>query len=369
MKYKDNLLGVVQNLYKRRKVIIYTCIAAGVLTALASLLMPNYYRATTIFLAGSPDQANPQLMFSQGGREAGYYGTENDIDRILTMAESNDLIFFLIDSFQLYEHYDINKDNPKAEFRVRSEFMDHFDVKKTARDAIELSIEDTNKDVAAAMTNAAREKIDQIVQQLIKKTQQKNLVTYQNRIKDQEENLRVLSDSLISLRRKYGIFNTNSQGEFLTSKLTSAEAELAQMEAKLNLLQNSGFSIRGKRDTIAKLQATIAGLSTRRDTLQSKLMSFNEGTPAINTLASMYFEANESLTETQERYKQLLNIYEANIPAIILVEEASVPIVKFRPRRSIIVIAAGFVALFFSVIGVLLFDAYQEIDWKEVFKS
>jgi tyrosine-protein kinase Etk/Wzc len=118
MKPQDNLLGVIKNLYHRRRFIIYTCIAAGVLTAGISLLLPNYYRSTTVFLAGSPDQANPQLLFSQGTREAGYYGTENDIDRILTLAESNELIYFLVDSFQLYEHYKINKDRPKASFKV-----------------------------------------------------------------------------------------------------------------------------------------------------------------------------------------------------------------------------------------------------------
>jgi capsule polysaccharide export protein KpsE/RkpR len=368
MKPQDNLLGVIRNLYKRRRFIIYTCIAAGVLTAGISLLFPNYYRSTTVFLAGSPDQANPQLLFSQGTREAGYYGTENDIDRILTLAESHELINFLVDSFRLYEHYKINKDRPKASFKVREEFLDHYEVKKTARDAIELSIEDTDRELAARMTNTARNKIDEIVQRLIKNTQQKNLVTYESAIQNQERNLKILSDSLIALRRKYSIFDPVTQGDLLTTELTSSETQLAQTQARLNIIQSNQINIRGRRDTIAKLQAQIAGLETKRDTLRNMMNSFNEGSPAINTISRMYFDANESLAETQEKYKQLLNVYTANIPSIILVEEGAVPVVKYRPRRSIIVIAAGFVAFFFSVLGVLVFDVYKGIDWKEVFK-
>lgn len=369
MKPQDNLLGVIQHLYKRRKFIIYTCLAAGFLTAVISLFLPNYYRSTTVFLAGSPDQANPQLLFELGSREAGYYGNENDIDRIMTLAESNELIYFLVDSFQLYEHYKINKENPKARFKVREEFLDHYEVKKTARDAIELSIEDVDRELAAAMTNAARSKIDEVVQQLIKNTQEKNLVTYQNRIKDQENYLRILSDSLILLRKKYNIFDPVTQGDFLTTELVGSESQLAQTEAKLSLLESNQINIRGRRDSIAKLQTQVAGLRTKRDTLLKKLSTFNEGTPAINTISGIYFEANRSLSETQQRYKQLLNVYQANIPAIILVEKGAVPVVKFRPRRSIIVIAAGFVAFFFSILGVLVFDAYRKVDWKEVLKS
>ncbi len=369
MKQRDNLLGVLQNLYRRRRFIIYTCIAAGVLTAIISLFFPNYYRATTVFLAGSPDQANPQLIFSEGSREANYYGSENDIDRILTMAESNELLYFLVDSFRLYEHYEINPSRPKAAFKVREELLDHYEIKKTPRDAIELSIEDTDKELAAAMANAAREKIDRIVQRLIKKTQEKNLKTYEDRLVMQEKNLAVFSDSLIRLREEYGIYNTVSQGNYLTSALATSETRLAQMEAKLNVLRSNQVSFRGIRDSIAILQADIAGIRSKKDTLSKKLANFNIGMPVINTISKLYFQTNDQIAETQDRYERLSNIYEANIPATILVAEADVPIVKYRPKRSIIVIAAGFIAFFFCVVGILLLDAYKDINWKEVFKS
>jgi tyrosine-protein kinase Etk/Wzc len=260
------------------------------------------------------------------------------------------------------------KTAPRHPSKWREEFLDHYEVKKTARDAIELSIEDTDRELAALMANTARNKIDEIVQRLIKNTQQKNLITYENTIQDQERNLKILNDSLIALRRRYNIFDLTTQGDLLTTELTSSETQLAQKQAKLNIIQSNQINIRGRRDSIAKLQTQIAGLETMRDTLRKKMVAFNEGSPAINTISKMNFDANESLAQTRERYKQLVNVYSANIPSIILVEEGAVPVVKYRPRRSIIVIAAGFVAFFFSVLGVLVFDAYQGIDWKEVFK-
>lgn len=365
MDYRNNLLKVVKTLYNRRRYIIGLSVGVAILTALISLLLPDYYRATTVFLAGSPDQANPQLLFGKGSREAGYFGNDNDNDRILTLSKSNELINFLVDSFNLYEHYDINPKGSKAGFKVQEEFLSHYDIIKTNRDAIELSIEDTDKELSAQMANAARNKIDQMIQNLIKNTQKKALETYEESIDNQQKLVKFYSDSLVGLRSKYGIYNSVGQGNQLTSELSQTEDKLVFNEARLlKLRKMNGI----KRDTINKITSLIAGLETKRDSLKSKLSRFNEGMPKVNTIALMYFQSNESITQDMETYEVLKSTYEANIPSLIVVEEAAVPIVKDRPRRSIIVIAAGLLGFLFSVIGVLLFETYKSIDWKQVLK-
>ncbi len=363
MDTNTNLLGVLKTIYKKRFYIVYTCLGVGILTAAVSLLLPNYYKATTTFLAGSPDQANPKLLFEEGTREANYYGTGNDIDRILTIAKSSELLDFLIDSFELYKHYDINPDLPKAPFRVREELLSYYEITKTNRDAIELSIEDVNREMAAQMTNAARERIDEIVQRLVKNTQEKALKTYSKSIEALENKIAYLSDTLIILREKYGIYNTVSQGNELTSKLSATENNLALTGARLRVLEKS----RGvKRDTITKLRSIMAGLETQKDTLKAKLQRFNVGMPKVNTISLLYFEANERVTKQKQKYEQLQNAYRSDIPATILVETAALPIVKDRPKRSILVLGAVFLAFLFSVVGVLLFEQYKGVDWKKV---
>ncbi|MFN7118926.1 MAG: Wzz/FepE/Etk N-terminal domain-containing protein, partial [Saprospiraceae bacterium] len=207
MEQRDHLLGVVQTLWNWRKSILLVCVAAVLGTAIISLFLPNYYRATTVFLATSPDQAKPDALFS--ARE--YYGNANDVDRLLTIAESNELVEFLVDTFNLYEHYDINKQNPRAAYNVRQKFFSLYEVKKNKRDAIELSVEDRDRELAARIANAAREKIDEIAQKLVKEGQAKAIQTFENQIQVKQALLKNLSDTLIVLSNTYGIYNNIAQ--------------------------------------------------------------------------------------------------------------------------------------------------------------
>src|SRR5690606_37684671 len=115
----DNLLGVLRTLFRWKKAILYLCLAAGVVAAIVVLLVPVYYQATTIFFVASPDQSSPELMFGTSLAEPELYGDESDIDRLLTISESNELVEYLIDSFQLYQHYRIDTANVKAPYYVK----------------------------------------------------------------------------------------------------------------------------------------------------------------------------------------------------------------------------------------------------------
>jgi len=363
MNNKDNLLDVVKTLFRWKRPILSVCLIALAGSIAIALLLPVYYEATTTFLAASPDQAKPEMLYGKVSFEPEYYGNENDIDRILTLAESGELVDHLIDSFQLYEHYDIDTSGARAAYWVRETFFGHYEVAKTKRDAIDLSIEDTDKVLAANMANAAREKIDRLAQQLIKESQYKSMRAYELNIRNKEQQLAILSDSLVNLRRTYGIFNTEAQSESLTDQLSKAEARLTRNEARLRALRGSSGI---RRDTIANLSAMVDGQTEEVAELQQKIAQLNEGMAIVNTLERQYSEANQSLGEDKERYKLLASTYQSDIPATILVEKASVPIIKSRPRRSIIVVASVAVAFLFSVIGVLLFDAYKDINWREI---
>jgi tyrosine-protein kinase Etk/Wzc len=364
MKQEDSLLGVLKTIFKWKKQILWVCVIAGVGSILISLLMSNYYEAKTTFIAVSPDQAKPESLYGTGQLKTEYYGNENDIDRLLTIAESNELINFIIDSFHLYEHYDINPDRPKAAFKVREEFLSLYEVKKTKRDAIQLSVEDKDKTLAAAMANAARNRIGEQARALILSGQNKTINSYQENINNKSRQLEVLSDSLVQIRKRYGIYNLEGQTESLTTQLSETESTLVRNKARLEALKaTSGIP----RDTIRLLEASVSGIQEEYNNLVKKMALLNDGLSIVGILDRQYIEANQTLSEDKERLKQSLATAQSSIPTLLVVEHAEVPLVKSRPKRSIIVIAACALAFLFSVIGVLLFDTYKKIDWREVY--
>ncbi|MEL7222069.1 MAG: Wzz/FepE/Etk N-terminal domain-containing protein, partial [Bacteroidota bacterium] len=193
---KTNLLDVLRSLFRWKKVILTACLIAAVGSAVIVLLLPVYYQATTIFFAASPDQAVPERLFGSAESAPEYYGNESDIDRLLTISESNELVDFLVDSFQLYDHYEIDKEGLKSQYNVRKYFLGLYEVSKTKRDAIELSVEDEDPEIAAAITTAARNQINVLGQSLIKEGQNRAIATFEDNIEAKEQQIRILNDTL-----------------------------------------------------------------------------------------------------------------------------------------------------------------------------
>ncbi len=366
MERSYNLIDVVKVLFHWRRPIIYTCFAVAIGTAVISLFLPNYYEAETTFLAASPDQSQPELFFNKGGLRTFIYGNDDDMDRLLTLAQSHELVDHLVKKFDLYVHYKIDTTNKKAPYRVKKKFFKYYDIKKTDKDALVLSFEDKDPEFAAVVCNEARRKINETAQKLLKNRQQTAIKALEKNLTNKRDQLRILSDTLQRIRREYGIFNPLAQTESLSEKYDLLNSKLVKSKGRLNVLE----TLQGiPQDTIKMLSVEIKGIQDQVDTLKTRLEKVNQGLPLIETYEKQYVEANESLSEDQEQLKQYYAVFNAEIPSLIVIEEAEVPVIKSRPRRSIIVIAAGLAAFIFSVIGVLLIDAYKDIKWQEVFKD
>lgn len=358
-----NLIQVFGTLYKWRRPILGVSFAVALFTAVVSLFLPNYFNTTTVFLAASPDQAKPEFLFNKSGLKSFIYGTENDIDRILTIAESGELINFIVDSFNLYRHYDIDSTHTKAPYKVKKKFLKYYDVLKTNRDAIELSFEDKNPVFASYVANTARDKINEIAQNLMRAQFERSIETFKLNIENKTKLMGVLADTLISLRKKYKIYNSNAQSETITAQYDVAVSKQDRLEGRLESLKE----IRGiDPDTIRMLNANLSGVKREVSNLEKKIELLNDGISIVNLYEKQYLEANQSLSNDQERLKEYQAAFTANIPAVILVEKAEVPVMKSRPKRSILVIGAGFISFILLTIGVLLFEAYRDINWKEI---
>ena len=366
MEQKESLLGVLQTLFKWKRPILIVSLVAAIGSAAVVLLLPVYYQSTTVFYAASPDLAMPERIFGITKEAMEYYGEDEDMDRIMTIANSNELSDYLIQTFNLYEHYDINPKKPKSPYYVQIKLKKLYKVQKTKYDAIQLSVEDEDKERAAAMANASRIKVDEIAQRMIKASQKEVLNAYETNLSEKERLLKELNDSLRTLRSKYGVFNTETQSELLATLLAESESNLINYSAMLNVHQGMSGA---NRDTIANLRAKVQGAEASATALRARLDKFNEGMAIVDVLVMQHLEASKQLAEGRERYKMILTAYDSPFPTIHLVEEAAVPIIKSRPKRTLIVLAVGVLAFLFSVAGALIFDTYKDVDWKSVINA
>ena len=364
MSENENLIDLVSILFRNRKKIIYSCIAAAIISAAVSLLLKNHYKSTTIFYPASTDLAKPVPV---GGVEdnRNFYGNDYDIDRLISIANSSELSDYLIKKFNLFEHYDIDSTSKRGPSNLRKKLSKLYMIEKSRYDAIELSVEDKDPQLAAQMANSARDKINSIAQGLIKGSQQKMISAYDATLLEKEIGIKLLSDSLSKVRKKYKIFSGGSQGEVFGELVTTTEAEINNAQAKIDAYR----SMNGPQDSIRKLQINLAGLNSQMKSLQKNVELYNDGSAQVLTLDLQQKKYADQLAIDKERYKQLKLIYDAPFSSIHLVQKAQVPLLKSRPKRSLIVIGITLLTGILSSLWILMSHQFKNTGWREVFKT
>ena len=371
---KDSLLPILGTLYPWRRHIILVTAGVFVVSALLSLLMPNYYQGKAVFYAASQDLFKPEKVFGGGNSEMYYYGSGEDIDRILTVGNSHIVVDFLIDSFDLWKEYDIKPGSAKATYKMRKAFRENYRILLTKQDALELTIEDKDPERAAAMANVATKLIDREVRSIIKNSQKALAASYLKSIGTKEKVMQDNLDTLIHYREQSGIYDPSGQTEILATRITEGTNSVEREKASLESLKKSNSS--KMRDSIAVIQARIVGYERELDILNGddpesnySLKNFNKAKGKVELLESRYHRSYEQVGYDLEKLKLYNAAIEIDVPTIHMIEAAEVPDVKSRPRRSVIVLACTIAAFLFSLAAVMAIESYRQFEWKEVLRT
>lgn len=351
-----SLVDSAKLLWAKRKLIMLVVAGVSVVTSVVSLLMPNYYTSDTIFYAASPDLADPIPIGGQD-KNIRIFGDDTDLDRLFTIASSYELQTFIIDSFDLYKHYDIDVSDAKAKFKVMEKFRKNFKTIKTKYRALHLSIEDEDPKMAADMVNAARDKISDIAQKIVKGSQERLIKNYESNILKKQARNDTLSAMILKMKTLNGIMNVQSQAEIYTSIITRTEAELEVEKGKFDYFSAKKLN----RDSINKYASVVLGLENKLAQAKQKQEVYNANVAPIIQMEQEMFRNLDQLNLDKERYKQLTATFDAPFTALHLVEQGQVPVQKSRPKRSIWVIIAAFM----TMVCFSLYLVMQEVYYRD----
>jgi uncharacterized protein involved in exopolysaccharide biosynthesis len=360
-----NLLDVVASVWRWRKQILILTVVVCLTTIVVSLFLPNYYTASCTFVPANEDKD----LFSKE-KQNGMYGDEEAVDRAIIFANSAPLVEYMVKEFKLDQRYNISAASPKGESKVSKRFKKLYNVKKNDHGGIEISMQDTDPQMAAKMLNAAIAKIDALYKQATQPNKDLMLKTYETALENKRKELKSNGDSLFVLRKKYAVFDVKTQGELLSTLLVETESQLAESAAKLEAYKRSG-----RQDSIANITAKVQGLNKKLEILNSKsdsvnssisINAFNEGREMIMYYDAQNYSINNDIAEILQEYTRFKAQATSNTSSIITLEPVQVPKIKSYPVRSIMVLAAAFLSIMIGLIAALVFDLNKRIDWKEV---
>lgn len=147
-----------------KKQIIYFTLFCLISSVAVSFILPEYFKSRTILYPISMTMADRNIIFGQqqGQAEFSYFGNKYDASRILQVANSSEVIDYIINKYDLKKHYKYNQNEKYLYTKVKEEFLDNYHALKNDKDAIEITLIDTDKEKCAEMVNDIALKIDEI---------------------------------------------------------------------------------------------------------------------------------------------------------------------------------------------------------------
>ena len=301
------MLGVVRVLLRWKNHILIASVAAAVIAAGYSwFFMKDYYKSYATLYPINLAYNDRSAIFNL--EHIDYYGSKEDVNRVLTIAQSRPIEGYIINGYDLAGHYEIDKSKKFYKTKTQKEFEGNYKVIKTDQGAVEISLFDTDPTLARDIVNDVIEKTDSIFRSSLQGSKKQQLETFTKQLIEREKMIQHYGDTLAVLGKQYGI----------TVKAGFDKTDIIE-----------GSDVRG-------VQIYKAIYSRQKNAL----IEYNE---------------NSNIKE------QIENSLGNDSKSLAVIDAPTIAEKKEKPVRSLIVITTFLLTFVFSIFAALLTDQVQEI--------
>ena len=355
-----SLLDLALVLVKRKKLIFWMTFGLAFLVAIYSLVTPKIYRAETRLLppkSAGFDQAALLDMATGGAASALAGKTPGDL--YVGIAKGRTVMDKVIGRFKLGEVYEI--DNPD---RIRAALSDNLEAKADLKTSIiSIAVLDRDPERAAAVANGFVDALKDVTSGLaISEAAQKRLY-YETQIKDVQAALQKSEEDLKAYQERTGIQEAGSQTGALIGTMASLRAQITAKEVQLRALRAYAT---GQNPEVKKVQNELAALYGQLERLEAGQGS---GTDPLNPEGGMpkarleYMRLlreakfNEYLYGLLQKQFEMAKLGEVKDAAVIqVIDEAVPPQVRFKPKRTRMVLLAAVLGFFLSIFAAFFLE-------------
>ena len=314
-------------LYQWRKPIMLVSITAAILSAVVSLLMKERYKSAVVLYAEQQHSFGAQLLEDVQKEDLLTFGEEEDAERLLQMINSDQVRNKVIEKYELWDVYEIQRDQRGANTLIAREYQDNVSAELTKFGSVEVAVLDEKPERARDMAN----------------------------------DIALFADSVANRMRSERAMTAFKYAE---ASLQSALNEVQVMEDSMKVLQEMG--VYSYLDQIAALTemygtAIAEGHPDRAQQLKAQMDFLSKyGTTYVN-LETNLKEAYEKLNVLRKRYDLMKIDVESNIPVMRVVDYASAADKKSFPIRWLIVAMSTLSAFVFTFILLLIIDNFKRL--------
>lgn len=312
-----DIVDVTQTLRNNRKTILIVSLVAAVLGATLYLVSERQYKAIGGYIMTNPLYTDRNNLFQENGIQfVDYFAGDDDVDKLMSLVESDTIKYLVADKLNLWAHYKLDKSKPKEVKKMVDVFKDNYKVVRSEYNACEVSYCDTEPQTAADVVNETIRTIESLFRGYYISQRAKMTLSLESKIKDMDSSIASMTDTLAALRDRYKIYDIINP-------------------ARQNIMVSGGHG-------------GGAGYGLAMEQIQN-----------ISSL-------KDQLVSDRARYTSRLNEYKTtsvtdNIPLLHVTGVAKAPVKPKPPGLALTIISAALVGLFFSSIYILIRTYYRSL--------
>ncbi len=332
-----NLTNIIIFLFKKRKPILIITTLATIISIIVSLIMENEFKSSVVIYPASTSSVSKALLtdMSRAPKDILKFGEEEETEQLMQILQSEEIKSKIISKYKLMEHYKINPEKKYSKTKLLKEYNSKISFRKTQYQAIEITVYDTDNEIAANIANDITTILDSVYNKVQKNRAFMALEIIENQFQLEKKYILQIEDSLSALR-KLGVFD---------------------------------YEIQAKNYTEAHTNAIEAGNSYKAKLLQEKLDVLAKYGSSYNSLSQLHEKEIEQLSLLKSKYEEAKVDAYQNLPHKYIVNPAQVSEKKAKPVRWIIVVFSTITAFIFSIFLVLLLDSLQVVKEKLILEK
>lgn len=358
---------------KHKTIVIGVPMIAGLITAAATLLVPNTYVATARILPPQQSESSALAMLSQIGSivglPSGLGGTADPKDLYVGMLKSRVIADRVIDIFQLKKLYEDRSWVPFVEFtqvEMRERLADA--VKFTAGDEgiISIKAEDQNAKLAADIANTFVQELDKLSQNLAIGEAGQRRLYFERQVQDAKAKLVAAESGLQKVQERTGMLVLDEQGKKIIEIVAEVRARIAAKEVELAAMRS--FATAQNPDYI-RARKELAGMRAELGKLEQNEVMGNGDimvpTGKLPDVGVGYVRALREVKYSEMLYELLLKQYELartdeakSMPVIKIIDPAVPLDEKTKPHRTLIVLIVSLLAGLLGVMWVIVIEGW-----------
>jgi len=351
------------------KLFLFNFIAAGLISSAVVMSLPVWYKATTVILPPGGGGSNlPSFLSQDLAGIASSFGLDVPTGEIYqTVLTSRTVAERLIERFHLRDTYKVLADTkPEDVLRIFAQRM----IVTTREDqAIEISYEDLDPELAARVANGAVEELDNVYRAITSKSAHNNRVFIGKRLTEINDSMRILQDSLIAFQRENKLISITDQVQAMITAAAQLKAEQISNDIQLGIMRNSYGP---KHPMVSQFEVKSREMGkTFNSLLEGKegdlFMAMQDIPEAGRKYADLIRHIRIQSTVLEFVYPQYENARiseERETANVQILDHARVPRQKSKPPRTLIVLVTCGITVFATLGSILLLEYWRVLPEK-----